>query len=319
MTLDNLDESEAADPNRGERTLPTQLVRFGVVVLLVATALMKVTSAHHTAILQVAYAIPRWLTFAVVQIELLLASLLLLEVRPRTTWRFIQGLFLAFAFFSLYRGLMGAESCGCFGDFKMSPWWTLLLDGVVLAALTATLPSNNTYNRQSSKLLMAAALYAIAAMASSVWMLASQADSTNRPGWTEMGDGLTILEPSEWVGKPFPLAELVPSSVNIEEGSWIVLVYHHDCPRCQKVLPRYVELADNSAEKPNPTRILLLEVPPFGEDAVPRTSAAIYGRLSGQRQWFIQAPIEIIVTEGVVQSASLELPSIGGADAGANK
>lgn len=45
---------------------------------------------------------------------------------------------------------------------------------------------------------------------------------------------LVILEPEAWIGKPIPLENYLEPNVNLATGQVISVVYHHDCPDCQK-------------------------------------------------------------------------------------
>jgi thiol-disulfide isomerase/thioredoxin len=122
-------------------------------------------------------------------------------------------------------------------------------------------------------------------------------------------EGIVILEPSEWIGKPFPLQPYLHPKIEHSTGRWVVVLYHHDCPKCQEALPDYERLA----REPNQLGvdgILAVEVPPFGPNQNIGGTALKQARLSEAREWFVQAPVEIELDNGVVTSASLELPSI---------
>ena len=111
--------------------------------------------------------------------------------------------------------------------------------------------------------------------------------------------GLVVLEPETWLGKTFPLAPHLEPTVDISTGNWVVLLFHHDFPDCQKALPIYDAIA---ASQGNATRVLLIEVPPFGEEPM-RASAAALARLSSDAEWFVQTPTEIRVEGGRVVQA----------------
>jgi hypothetical protein len=67
--------------------------------------------------------------------ELALA-LLLLSGRELKAVRFLTlGVLGAFAIYNAYQGLTGEATCGCFGRLPVSPWLTLTLDVLLLAAV----------------------------------------------------------------------------------------------------------------------------------------------------------------------------------------
>ncbi|MBX3435791.1 MAG: hypothetical protein KF847_20935 [Pirellulales bacterium] len=52
-----------------------------------------------------------------------------------------------------------------------------------------------------------------------------------------------------------------------------------------------------------------MEVPPFGDQSPPVGFTQL-AKLSPKHEWFVQAPVEITIRDGIVAAASVELPSI---------
>ncbi|MBX3432042.1 MAG: hypothetical protein KF847_01715 [Pirellulales bacterium] len=283
-----------------------QFVSMAIAMLLMVSAALKTYLPQETATLATAYRIPIWLTAAVVQVELLVAVLLLFRFRLQTTLRGTVVLFIGFAIFSAYRVLAGAESCGCFGPVKIPPLATTALDIiVVLAAWVASYRTQDgqfNFSRAVRAMGVFGSLGALAA-ASFIWFIPSDA-SDNAIG--ESG-GLVILEPETWIGEKPPIGMHLTPAVNLSAGTWIIVLYHHDCPDCQDALPKYERLA--AATQADGTRIVLVEVPPFAEASMD-FNAAIHARLPEEIEWFVQAPVEIQIIDGVVTAVSLDLPAI---------
>lgn len=276
---------------------------------LLLTALLKSFSPEHSAMLQSGYGIPRWLTIAAIQAELVVGLLLISGGWRRLAWPATFVLFAAFAAFSLYRALAGYESCGCFGPLKINPWWTLALDAGILTVLVAwrrelTLePAQPAANRR--RWFCAAAYPALSAL--TLALMVSSGPLQIDAATPLQDDGrLVILEPQTWVGQPFPLSDHIAPHVDFSQGDWTVLLYHHDCPKCQEALPQYEELAASAAS----AHVLFVQMPPYAHEAFYRPTAATHARLSDEREWFVQAPMEIRVSAGKVVDASGELPSL---------
>jgi hypothetical protein len=123
--------------------------------------------------------------------------------------------------------------------------------------------------------------------------------------------GSIILEPSEWIGGRFPLNEYLSQHVDVSEGNWLVVLYHHDCPECQEALVRYDEMSRQLAMTTKEAKVLLVEVPPYATEEASSTFAAMHMQLSDQFDWFVQTPTEILIQEGQVKYAGTELLSIG--------
>ena len=133
---------------------------------------------------------------------------------------------------------------------------------------------------------------------------------------TIVGPGeVVVLEPTKWVGKRFPLLPFIedllgplkpgerPLRERLAEGDWIVVLYHHDCPECRKAIPKYAELARQTAADANGPRVALVEVPPFGDaNAIGVSLDAEYvcARLSDEKEWFVESPMEIEMRRGVI-------------------
>jgi hypothetical protein len=297
------------------------LITPSVGVLLIAAAFMKALSPDDSVdsvIANAVYDMPQWIMAAGVQIELTVGLWLVCGWRPQAARRSAIVLFFTFAAFSLYRSLSGYESCGCFGSFRVNPWLTFLLDLGVLGLLAIPCEHFSQFPVAACSRVGAWSFRfacALAAATPPVLMVlihlrsdASASTDANEPGIT-VTDSLVILEPEQWIGRPFPLVKELPSTVDLQTGNWTVLFFHHDCPQCQEVLPQYEALVAKFNERENSTRVLLVEVPPYGPGRVEAHSATTI-RLSDKRNWFVQTPLELFVQDGKVITASLELPAI---------
>ncbi len=110
-------------------------------LLLLVTALLKFQGPANGALGQNTILFSPRVQFAVMEVEALL-GLWLLSGRARwAAWFFAVAFFVAVAGVSLYLGLMGQSSCGCFGRIRVSPWNAFALDAACLAALGLCRPS----------------------------------------------------------------------------------------------------------------------------------------------------------------------------------
>lgn len=240
--------------------------------------------------------------------ELLLA-LALLTV-PRSLWlrRACVVALSIFASYALILAVSGAKSCGCFGAAPVSPWLTFVLDSALLAAFAGV---NARFVGELLTCRVRAALGSTAAIAlvitaflvanREVTQLAAAAATTRvAPG------SLVVLNPDEWIGKPFPLFtefENPPAELaRLREGTWTVLFVHAGCPDCERELEA---LADghfvNGDALQNP--LAVIEVPPLGDrDWQARFSHVGQLRLRFREdvEWIIETPQAIVLRSGVV-------------------
>lgn len=117
-------------------------------LLLLVTAFLKAQGAADGALGQNTILFSPRLRFLVMEAEALLGLWLLSGWARRTAWFFAVAFFLVVAGFSLYLGLMGQSSCGCFGRIHVSPWNAFTLDMACLAVLGLCWPSFGRAERE---------------------------------------------------------------------------------------------------------------------------------------------------------------------------
>ena len=237
--------------------------------------------------------------------ELLLSLWLSSGFRPVLAHRLSVGCFMALSCVALTQAVRGAESCGCFGQARISPWLILLFDLAAVALLLVLRPApgraaaprarRRVLVGLASSLVAAVGVVYLATALTPHYMPLSEAG----PG----GDRVIWLDPVEWVGKKFDLMKHIDIDADLSRGLWTVVLYHHDCPRCQEAISGYELLARRRSDRPDVPRIALVEVPPYagtGEGPVRDTSACVIGRLRGSNEWFVQTPAVISLREGIV-------------------
>jgi hypothetical protein len=81
-----------------------------------------------------------------------------------------------------------------------------------------------------------------------------------------------------------------------------VVLYHHDCPKCLEAIPRYEDQVQQAANDPAAPRVALIEVPPFGTEALPTSpdTPCVLGRLSDEKEWFVETPAVLLLHDGAV-------------------
>ena len=253
---------------------------------------------------------------AVAEFELLLAASLASGAYPRALCRVTLACFIAFAAVALYAAISGAASCGCFGRAKINPWVTASLDLAAVGALFVFRPPERRESggaqRNDRRLLAATVAWALVAVPVSLFATRPAHGPTagdgvvvdRRRGFGAPGS-LVVLEPEQWLGNRFGLAEHVDVGQQLMTGRWTVVLYRYDCDHCREQLPGYEELAQQSAGRDDASRVALVSVPPHappGLDPVPSDTACTCGRLDESRDWFIRMPHEVTVEEGVVRA-----------------
>jgi hypothetical protein len=298
---------------------PYDFVRVALAAILLVAAGLKCHQLATSPVLGDGLLDSRWVLIATVEFELFFGLWLLANLLPKWTHRAAVLCFGLFAAVSLHKALSGAASCGCFGRVNVNPWYTFTLDAAAVLSLLRWRPSDATFLSlvPSRAFMVRAAAVTLAWL--SIGLPAAVAMGTYRPALLAedgiiLGDGnLVILEPEKWVGKQFPLLPFIKDASNelhpgerplrerLADGNWIVVLYHHDCPKCREKIPKYEELARRSAADSESPRLALVEVPPYGEvdspGLAPDVSCAI-GQLVNDKEWFVETPLQIALTAG---------------------
>jgi hypothetical protein len=123
-----------------------------------------------------------------------------------------------------------------------------------------------------------------------------------------LGDSsFVVLEPTKWIGKKLPLLKHIDIGDQLKSGKWIVVLYDHTCSHCMDAIPKYRQHADQLAAQSDSPRIALIEIPPYdgmSQVAMENPPSIHSGKLGTDREWFVQAPVEMMVEDGKVVFAA---------------
>ncbi len=281
------------------------IARFSCAAVLLTAAALKAYQFATDPALGVLHG-ARWLSVGLVQYEVALALWLLSGIWPTRLRNVALLTFVGFASVSVYLGFTSAASCGCFGRVHVNPWLTAGLDSLLAILLWCWKPQQVAQYANPKGMLRGVAAVALLI----VVVAAGPALSTlTRYRLSEYAAGVAanadiiLLEPEKWVGNRFPLLPDIDIGERVADGSWLVVLYRHDCSHCQAVLPHYEQLAADGGYVPEAFRIALIEVPPYGADEVSRQGFSEHGRLNDDREWFVTTPAEIVLRDGQVIEA----------------
>ena len=241
-------------------------------LLLLTAAILK---AHELLTVPVAnndiWSYRPFLVFQV-EFELALGIWLLSGGFKRLAWMVVLACLGLFSCVTLYKGLTGAASCGCFGAVHVNPWITLLaIDLPATAALVVLRPQNMVfsiscfyglmlrvrrliargYGHSTSHFVLISkrvlgSLVSMRSVIMSVVVLLVACVTTpilalNIP--EPVTSSYEVLEPETWVGQELPILDYIDVRNQLRVGNWLVALYHHDCPDCARAIPMYEQMA----------------------------------------------------------------------------
>lgn len=285
--------------------LGSVFARYGCAALLLVAALLKAQLLFTDPALGVTHGW-RWLQAGLVEYELLLAAWLLCGVGLHWGRRIALVTFVGFGCYAFFRGVSGEASCGCYGRVAVSPWWSFGMDAALALSLLVWKPPRGKANGGPAHgrihFTIPACLALVAALAVFAIPLLLIAD------WHPGSGSFLLLQPEEWIGKPFPLVDDidVAEGEQLTQGPWILVFYHHDCPKCRQALRRYQRLAEQLQRRGDGTKIAWIEVPPYGPEDGLSAGLCRRGRLSERKEWIMATPAEVRMRDGLVTAATSE-------------
>ncbi len=247
-----------------------------------------------------------------VEFELLMAIWLLSGLFRKLAWLASLVCFSVFSFVTLYRALIGAASCGCFGSVHVNPWITLFtidIPAVILLLIfrpAFSWPSNLSVRKRQSIVeliktmfspwppvtrLAATVLLAVIVVAVTTPVLA-----LNKPA--DVTGDYEVLKPETWIGEKLPLLENIEIEGELTVGNWLIVFYHYDCPDCREAIDRYKTMAKDFENEGNFLKFAFIEIPPYGPDLGITSSAIAIGSLPDTKQWLVNTPVVVFLKDG---------------------
>ena len=297
--------AEATPFNEGYR-----VISFAVALVLLVAAVLKGYQLATEPMLGPGLLDSRWLLIGVVEFELFFGLWLLAGIWPRLTWVAALGCFTLFTCVSLYKALSGYATCGCFGRVPVNPWYTSTLDLAIVLSLLRWRPKgreslrggwswsssceNGAIPLSGKRAAMVLAVWLLVGLPTGLAMAAPPPATVLSDAGDIIGNGkIVVLEPEKWIGKRFPLLDYIDIGDKLKEGNWHVLLYHHDCPKCQKTIRDLQEAGGHTDNR----RIALIEMPPYGDEHSVFTGSRriIMGRLNSVREWFAETPLSLML------------------------
>ena len=274
-----------------------------------------------------------------IESELALGIWLLSGLFRRLAWLISLMCFSLFCCVTLYRAMTGAISCGCFGKVQINPWLTLVLvDLPAVVALIAFKPiraisnlrcSANTIMRASNLLCRALnrtpfSIKAVIMHSHFIFVLrkillpipirtlqgtllvvvmilitTTPVLSIAKPA--KATSTYEVLEPWTWIGKELPIFDHIDIASRLKGGNWLVVLYHHDCPDCRIIIPKYKQMAIDIQDSGDYLHIALIEVPPYRADPPRQDVPWISGKMDDSKKWFVLTPVPMLIVNGRIQ------------------
>ncbi|MDD5064770.1 MAG: hypothetical protein PHQ35_08455 [Phycisphaerae bacterium] len=241
-----------------------------------------------------------WLFFVFqIPLELGLGIWLASGLFRKAAWMIAVLAFGLFILVTLQKGLIGAESCGCFGRVKVNPWITFaVIDIPIFLGLIIFRP-------KGLKLLpppwpSAAHFFGVAIPTFIAFGIIMPVLVFNKP--PDKTDKYEVVRPAEWIGQTeWPMLKHIDIAGSLKSNIVIVMLYSNECETCHEAIPLYDRMARDMAGNEDSIRFAFIEIPPYAsgkEDIVPVDTPCLQGKLDTSKKWYIQTPLVVVVADG---------------------
>jgi hypothetical protein len=216
------------------------------------------------------------------------------------------GMFFCWICISLIRG----TSCGCFGHIETDTRITLFTDAFIAsAASTAYMLFRRCFKKYNSieKSFLCMGIAAAAVQVTVVgYNIRNTSVLTPNESPLNINANRIIIYPDQWVGRLCPLPSYIQSGDRLKHGSWLVLLYKHDCQHCAKEIENYREFAQMLNGISGVPSVALVEVPPVGQK-VNYPDYIFQSSLDIQHEWIIDTPKGVFISDGIVLGIVIEV------------
>lgn len=274
-----------------------------------------------------------WLFFVIqIPLELGLGIWLVSGLFRKAAWLLATISFAGFIGVTLWKGITGQASCGCFGKIQVNPWITLFAMDVPVFLLLLIfrpkgeklLPPPWPHPAHFIPVAMVTCLLLGALVPTLVF---------NKPGDEGIGRGgqqYIVIKPDNWTSSEsgpqhsfdaagaqesdfaekisgnIPSWQLMLEHIDIAEqlksGAVVVLFYHWDCPDCKDAIPLYEQYSRQlSSAADDQIKFAFINAPPYGtesQEIVSKDTSAMVGRLDESRKWIFETPLIFLLSDG---------------------
>jgi hypothetical protein len=241
----------------------------------------------------------QWTDLGLAAMEAGLAVWLFSGHHPIWAWRTTLGSFVLFAAVSLAKVVAGDASCGCFGDLDVSPWYSLMLDALVIASLIRWRP------RASRPDAISVTRVGIGQFAAGLVIVQLTILAI---ALTRGADDSAVLADRVRMDQPLSVLGNIDIRPHLQSGRWLVLFYKNHCSACTDARTKFESLAVKLGRRDGLPRVASIEIPPYvsANDADVGAHAWYRGRLDSSRKWQLPAPLAVMIEGGIVRSVFRE-------------
>lgn len=295
--------------------------RLGTVVvaaILILAASLKIHQTQHKPLQADSWRETHLMPSVTACVEFMFAAVLLSRVFPRIASILGVVLFLIFTAVSGHQMVDGKSTCGCFGEFSVSPNLIFLVDSVVVAFFFFAIKRaqgpwimGQGRGRCILCIVLVFASIGLTRFSMSQWqtMRAFFPDMANADSLPYRTGEFIKLNPKDWVGKQFPLQKFLVGDLTRvfadDVGTLRVILYRRNCKKCHEILKEKLSPANASN-----TPMLLIEIdgkePPQSVKALTSSMENIvFASLTRNYRWIVDPPVVLTLRKQMVADVTV--------------
>lgn len=214
----------------------------------------------------------------------------------------------AFALLAAASGYLlieGADCCSCFGKMAVHPGVAFGFDLFALFCLMLLpVPGRGRDDIQHHP-WVASSVVSILVFLSVYLVVALPPLRLFSPeaGAPLSSDEIVVLDTERWEGKTLPILDYLETQGAIGQGTWVLVLYHENCPKCENAIRRVLEKKQDES-------VALVEIPPLsgsssqGRATTTDSPGVVRTVLDRGVRWSVATPVVLRLQDGMITSVS---------------
>jgi len=214
----------------------------------------------------------------------------------------------AFALLAAASGYLlieGADCCNCFGKMAVHPGVAFGFDLFALSCLMLLPVPGRRRDDIQHHPWVAASFVSILVFLGVYLIVALPPLRLFAPesGTPFSSDEIVVLEVEQWEGKTLPILDYLETQSAIGQGTWVLVLYHENCPKCENAIRRVLDQKKNES-------VALVEIPPLsGSSSQGRATSTdspgvVRTVLDHGVRWSVATPVVLRLQDGMIISVS---------------
>lgn len=212
-------------------------------------------------------------------------------------------LFALFSIYTLSMVFIEAESCGCFGQFNVSPIKAFMIDIGAFALMLLTWLIIPSQVKSSSPIIVPrhslAVVVKIALLVTCLFTPVIVAATV-----IARRSNTIYLDVLAWRNIKLPIVNMIELDTNLSAGNHMLIFYRHSCEHCRLAISEFLRYDYLDKANVN-TQLSLIQLPPYGTDCILPLEMAMltkcqFGNLDSRCEWIGEVPLFVNLSNGVV-------------------